>query len=57
MTPFYKKSYETFCENVQPEDLYDYMVDNDIEEEHTALQKMYDEYEISYYELRGDFND
>lgn len=51
---FYKKSFESFADGVCVEDLIDYMEDHDLVCENEALIKMYEEYEISYYELRGD---
>ena len=51
---FYKKSYDSFVDGLCEEDLGCYMEDKGIECESDALWAMYQEYEISYYEARGD---
>lgn len=49
-----KESFEYFCDNITWEDTVDYMEGHGIECEAEALQKMYEEYEISFYYTRGD---
>ena len=51
---FTKKSFEAFCDDIWHEVIIDYMEDNDIECENEALSKMYEEYEINWYESRGE---
>lgn len=51
---FYKKSYDSFVDDLWEEDLLDYMEEKGIECENEALWAMYQEYELNYYEARGD---